>query len=707
MSPVLRAFQASLLACALLACGCHAPTSSLGLNHGRLGESGSLQLRVVLPKVAPNRHVSAIATNTTQSIVVTVSGPQTPLADFSQTYPISGPTTNVTVTGLPVGRNLTIEIDAYDGAPSGGNPTGNLLEKVYGLVDIQSGVTSAANVSWATTPTALALITMRAHGDRARLAQTNGSQIQALVSQLENAPTFGASNTHPTLIDGQKLGQLMMYDTLISNTPVENGYAIPASNATGVADLLVPPASIASASIYDVRGQAQASPVELIVNDPVSAIATTAPYAFREILPSNWQVYSENTVPPALPDYVPRSPTGVVNVPTSNAVPPIIPGFWQVIAKDTSNGRRFAFNASFDSGQSNTFDAAYLAGYANPLVYTGSLNAPQEACVDATGDLFVADTGNNRVVMIDPTGALSVVAGTGATGVPLNSDNLSSTYYPATTVPLNAPKGVAVDPQGNVFIADTGNNEIRYVNHANHDIYLLAGTGTIPAPAYGTDGVANTVNLNGPTNLILGGSPLTMYFHDTQNQAIRSIVIGSSLITISSVSTVLQITDGVTRQNPGLAYQTVSGHDYFFYCKGNPPQVIQIDTANGFTSGIYQVVAGGGSSVTPEDGMLISGSQTALHQVSSIAVDPRGNIYVADFWRTAFTNQGLLHYSNPALFPTAMFSVLGAPTGAFVGGTLGPQTPITAIQSVVAPDNPASPLYVITRDATPVITLSP
>jgi hypothetical protein len=77
--------------------------------------------------------------------------------------------------------------------------------------------------------------------------------------------------------------------------------------------------------------------------------------------------------------------------------------------------------------------------------------------VDASGDLFIADTGNNRIrEVVQATGNIITVAGTGTAGY-------SGDGGAATAAQLNSPEGVAVDASGDLFIADTGNHCIRKV----------------------------------------------------------------------------------------------------------------------------------------------------------------------------------------------------------------------------------------------------
>jgi hypothetical protein len=101
--------------------------------------------------------------------------------------------------------------------------------------------------------------------------------------------------------------------------------------------------------------------------------------------------------------------------------------------------------------------------------------------IDGSGNLLIADTGNNRIRRVDAaTGIITTIAGTGISG--FNGDGGS-----ATNAQLSFPTGVAVDGFGNLFIADLGNNRIRRIDAATRTITTIAGTGVL---GFGGDGGA-------------------------------------------------------------------------------------------------------------------------------------------------------------------------------------------------------------------------
>src|SRR5208337_2263721 len=113
------------------------------------------------------------------------------------------------------------------------------------------------------------------------------------------------------------------------------------------------------------------------------------------------------------------------------------------------------------------------------------LNQPEGVAVDASGNLYIADTDNNRIRKISPNGIITTVAGNGIAG-------FGGDHGPASQAQLNHPEGVAVDASGNLYIADTDNDRIREVR--NGVIVTIAGD----AGFSGDGGPASQAQLNHP-----------------------------------------------------------------------------------------------------------------------------------------------------------------------------------------------------------------
>jgi len=141
------------------------------------------------------------------------------------------------------------------------------------------------------------------------------------------------------------------------------------------------------------------------------------------------------------------------------------------------------------------------------------LDTPSACAADSAGNLFIADTANHAIRKVNPAGMISTVAGVGGAGA-------SGDEGPAAIAQLASPRGVVVDDMGDIFIADTGNNRIRMVT-PDGLIHVIAGTGL--AGFSGDGGPAADALLSGPQGLFLDGAG-DLYFADTGNNRIRRLV---------------------------------------------------------------------------------------------------------------------------------------------------------------------------------------
>ena len=145
-----------------------------------------------------------------------------------------------------------------------------------------------------------------------------------------------------------------------------------------------------------------------------------------------------------------------------------------------------------------------------PLI--AQLNQPEGVAVDASGNLFIADTNNDRIREVSPDGNIVTIAG---------DAGFSGDGGPASIAQLNQPEGVAVDASGNLYIADTGNNRIRKIS-PNGIITTVAGNGT--------DAI-----LNAPTGVAVDASG-NLYIADTGNDRIRAVDPSGRITTLVSAT---------------------------------------------------------------------------------------------------------------------------------------------------------------------------
>lgn len=154
------------------------------------------------------------------------------------------------------------------------------------------------------------------------------------------------------------------------------------------------------------------------------------------------------------------------------------------------------------------------AGYSgdNGLATAAQLNSPSAVDVTAKGDIYIADEANNVVRKISG-GIITTIAGTSVAGY-------SGDGTAATSAMLSSPKGIDVDNNGNVYIADSGNNVIRMIEAASGKIFTVAGSGS--AGFAGDGGSPTDAQLNIPVAVAV--SPLgVLYIADSGNNAIRVV----------------------------------------------------------------------------------------------------------------------------------------------------------------------------------------
>ncbi len=142
-----------------------------------------------------------------------------------------------------------------------------------------------------------------------------------------------------------------------------------------------------------------------------------------------------------------------------------------------------------------------------------SISNPAGLAVDGNGNLYIADRNNCRVLVVPPNGTIGVKAGNGVCGY-------SGDGGPAVNASLTQVEGLAVDSAGDLFIADANNCVVREVNTVG-DIYTVAGDGVC---GFGGDGgPADSASLLGPEGVTFNAATETLYVADTGNCVVRAV----------------------------------------------------------------------------------------------------------------------------------------------------------------------------------------
>ena len=247
------------------------------------------------------------------------------------------------------------------------------------------------------------------------------------------------------------------------------------------------------------------------------------------------------------------------------------------------------------------------------------INYPQKVAVDSSGNLYIAVSGANQVWVVNSSGNITQVIGNGSSGY-------SGDGGPASSARLFGPGGVAVDSQGNIFIADTYNNRIRKV--ASGVITTIAGNGTFGDS--GDGGTAINATVGQPTGITVD-SHGNVYFVDNYYYyyyafpRIRGISTAGYIITVAGSTAGFSGDGGSTTSaqlspNPGGIAVDSNGSLYI------------ADTHNcrirEVSGGIINTVAGNGACAYSGDG----GNATAasLNLPGDVMVDTGGNLYISD-----------------------------------------------------------------------------
>jgi DNA-binding CsgD family transcriptional regulator/sugar lactone lactonase YvrE len=259
-------------------------------------------------------------------------------------------------------------------------------------------------------------------------------------------------------------------------------------------------------------------------------------------------------------------------------------------------------------GRISTFAGTGTAGFSGDKgpAAQAQLNTPQGLALDSAGNVYIADTLNNRVRRVDADGTITTVAGAGAAGY-------AGDGKPGPEAQLNLPTGLAIGFNDTLFISDTGNNVVRQLG-LDGAIHTVAGTGE--AGYRGEAGSALDAVLHAPGGLAFD-SEGNLYIADTLNQRVRRIDVNEQIETVAGT--------GV----PG------------YLGDGRPASFAELNLATNPLEGIGQGLAvDSQGDVFIADALNhrvrrldVTGVITTIAQMKTplgVAVDAQGLVYVAD-----------------------------------------------------------------------------
>lgn len=303
---------------------------------------------------------------------------------------------------------------------------------------------------------------------------------------------------------------------------------------------------------------------------------------------------SLSIITPALP-----GPSGVVLDSSGDAV--VADSLNNTLQRVTSAGV-----ASLVAGNSGTQGSADGSGA------SASFRQPGAIARDASGNYFVADTGNSLIRKVTSSGTVSTFAGSAANQGHKDGNGTSAWF--------NTPAGLVVDSSGNVYVADTGNAVIRKITSGG-DVTTLAGS---PGVRGNVDGTGSAARFYQPTGITLDGSG-NLYVSDSGNQTIRKVTSGGVVTTLAGLAGVSGSTDGfgpaaLFNQPGGLTVDS-SGK---LYVADTGNSTIRVVTSGGDVS----TLAGLPTVAGLKDG---SNLEAWFSQPKDLKLDSSGNLIVADY----------------------------------------------------------------------------
>lgn len=305
--------------------------------------------------------------------------------------------------------------------------------------------------------------------------------------------------------------------------------------------------------------------------------------------------------------------TGVCgpNLVDSSMLPDYVPGDEKAIdAGARVDGSAGAPSPPLDTTTSSlllTTLAGSVKGFADGAGAAARFDTPYSLAVDGSGNVYVGDENNHRVRKITAGGVVTTLAGSATSSAADGTGPLAG---------FNAPSGIAVDAAGNVYVADTSNNNIRKVTAAGVAT-TLAGT----TSAGFADGTGAAAKFNVPIGIAVDGTG-NVYVGDNQNNRIRKVTAGGVVTTLAGSGAMGSANGpGAGASFRGLGGVTVDPTGNVYAADSGNSQIRKTSSAGAVTT-----LAGTGAQGFV-DGV---GAAAAFSTPYGVAVDGLGNVFVAD-----------------------------------------------------------------------------
>jgi uncharacterized protein (TIGR03437 family) len=274
--------------------------------------------------------------------------------------------------------------------------------------------------------------------------------------------------------------------------------------------------------------------------------------------------------------------------------------------------------------QTTSYTISTVAGTGVPGYYgdtltaiSAELNTPIAVALDSSGNLYIADSANNRVRKVTKsTGKIATLAGNGVA-------QYSGDGGAATSASLNVPYGVAVDASGNVFIADFLNHVVRKVTSGG-TISTVAGTNSFGFS--GDGGVGTSAQLNRPFGLAVDSAG-NLFIADSNNYCIRKLDTNGNISTVAGLAT----SNGYSGDGGSATKAKMSAP--YGVAVDKAGNIYIADSGNNrirkVSNGVITTIAGTGTKGFSGDGGPAVNAQ--LNNPYGLSVDAVGNVFVSDY----------------------------------------------------------------------------
>jgi len=308
---------------------------------------------------------------------------------------------------------------------------------------------------------------------------------------------------------------------------------------------------------------------------------------------------------------VSQNPYQLVVTPTADGTATVTLNAAGATSGDVIVARSITFMLAIENaGIVTTFAGSGSRGSANGTGTAASFDQPTGVSIDGNGNLYVADSLNNVIRKITSAGVVTTLAGSGSVGSADGTGSAASFHYP---------QGVAVDGNGNVYVADTGNEVIRKITAAGV-VSTLAGSGS----AGSADGTGTAASFAQPLGVAADGNG-NVYVADASYNLIRKITPAGVVSTLAGNGDISGGSANGTGPAASFSYPAAvavdgSGTVYVADASNN---LIRKITPTGVVTTLAGNVSGGSADGT--------GAAASFYNPLGVAVDGNGNVYVADF----------------------------------------------------------------------------